>query len=154
MVKFAVAVGNPPFKKNLHLKIIDSIIPHIAGEGCFIHPARWFEDPLAKRKKHADKTKFKGIVDRLEDVSIIDRESVKKMFGITFNGELMISKIKSAPCKKDITIHNEVARKCVNIILAYSKHHNLAMVSDKNKRDGWRVEIKSITPPDPPILVA
>lgn len=148
---FETTVGNPPFKKDLHLKIIDSIIPHINGEGCFIHPARWFEDPLAKHKKCATKTKFKRLVDRLDDVKIMDKKTVNEKFCIAFNGELMISKLKSVPTGKDIRLFNETAQKCIDVILAYSKNHNLGMYADKNKIDGWRVEVKEYTPFDPHI---
>lgn len=152
-MKFSLAVGNPPFQKNLHLYLIDTIIPHITGEGCFLHPARWFEDPLAEQKKGTDKVRFKGLVDRLEDVKIMDRESVKDKFNITFNGELMISKMKPGKTGKDIRIYSKMAQKCIDVIVSYAKDHNLAMVADKNKKDGWRVEIKAITPPDPNIGV-
>ena len=150
-MKFAVAVGNPPFMKNLHLQIIDSIIPNIDNEACFVHPARWFEDPLAGYKKGSDKTRFKELVDRLEDVKIIDKKTVNKNFGITFNGELMISKMKSKPAGKNVTIYNDVARKCIDVILSYSRKHNLGDHVEKNKIDGWRVQVKEITPPDPHI---
>ena len=151
-MQYAVAVGNPPFKKNLHLKIINSIIPHIDnGESCFIHPARWFEDPLAGYKKNADKTKFKGIVDRLEEVKVIDKKTVNKRFGITFNGEFMISKVKAMPTGKDIKVYSDIARKCVDAIVAYSKNNNLGMHVEKNRIDGWRVQVKAITPLDPHI---
>lgn len=151
-MQYAAVVGNPPFKKNLHLHIINSIIPHIDnGVSCFIHPARWFEDPLAGYKKGSDKIKFKGIVDRLEDVKVIDKKTVNKQFGITFNGEFMISKVKAAPTVKDIEVYSEIARKCVDAIIAYSKDNNLGMHVEKNKVDGWRVQVKAITPLDPHI---
>lgn len=149
---FSIIIGNPPFKKNLHLRIINSIIPFIdKGEGCFIHPARWFEDPLAGWKKNADKVKFKNVVDRLDDVRIIDKKTVNNKFGITFNGDFMISNVKKRPTGKDIRIYNNIAQKCIDVIVAYSKNHNLAMVKDKNKIDGWRVQIKELTPLDPHI---
>ena len=39
-MRYDVIAGNPPFG-NLHLKIIDNVLPHIdeGGTGCFIHPA-------------------------------------------------------------------------------------------------------------------
>lgn len=148
---YSVTVGNPPFKKNLHLKIINSIIPHIDGIGCFIHPARWFEDPLAGDKKNADKVKFKSIVDRLDDVKIIDKGAVNKDFGITFNGDFMISKIKPTPTGNNIKLFTDVAQKCIDAILSYSRGHNLGMYDEKNKIDGWRVQIKELTPLDPHI---
>lgn len=150
-MKFGVVVGNPPFQRNLHLQIINSIIPHITGEGCFIHPARWYEDPLAEYKKNSDKNKFRSLVDRLDDVKIMDIKRVCEEFNITFNGELMISTIKPEKTGKDIRLYNDVAQKCIDVILAYSKEHNLAIVEDKNQRDGWRAEIKAEINPNPHI---
>lgn len=147
---FAIAIGNPPFKKNLHLQVINSVIPHI-DNGCFIHPARWFEDPLTGYKNRTDKVKFKDVVDRLEDVKIIDKKNANKKFGITFNGELMISKVGSMHEGKDIRIYSETAQKCIDVILAYSKNQNLGQHVEKNKIDGWRVQVKEITPLDPHI---
>ena len=151
-MQYAVAVGNPPFKKNLHLKIISSIIPLIDnGVSCFIHPARWFEDPLEGYKKNSDKIRFRGIFDRLEEVKVIDKKTVNKQFGIAFNGEFMISKLKATPTGKDIKVYSEMARKCIDAIVEYSKDSNLGMHIEKNKINGWRVQVKAITPLDPHI---
>ena len=96
-MRYDVIAGNPPFG-NLHLKIIDSAIHHIddGGTGCFIHPARWYEEPQAKYKRNSDLIKFKGIVDRLDYVEILNTITVEQTFGITRNGDLMISTVKSS----------------------------------------------------------
>ena len=85
-MRYDVISGNPPFG-DLHLKIIDSAICHIddGGTACFIHPARWYEDPQAKYKRNSDQAKFKGIIDRLDSVKIMDSITVEKTFGITRN---------------------------------------------------------------------
>lgn len=150
-MQFSTIVGNPPFKKNLHLQIINSIIPYMNGVGCFIHPARWFEDPLAGDKKNADRVKFKDVVDRLDVVKIIDKKTANKTFGITFNGDLMISRVKSRPTGNDIKIYSGIAQRCIDVILSFSREHNLGMYDEKNKVDGWRVQIKELTPLDPHI---
>ena len=136
-MQFAKIVGNPPFG-NLHLKIIDSVIPHLedGGVGCFIHPARWLEDPLAGLKKNSDQVKFKGIIDRLEEVKIMDTITVEKTFGITRNGDLMISKVRSKPTGKKIEIYDDIAKKSIEAIVPYSKEHNLEEHVDENQVDG------------------
>lgn len=83
----------------------------------------------------------------------MDRESVKDQFNITFNGDLMISKMKPEKTGKEIRIYSEMAQKCIDLIEGYAKDHNLAMVADKNRRDGWRVEIKTDFPSDPHVGV-
>ena len=151
--RVAVAVGNPPFARNLHLKIIDNVIPHLEedGTGCFVHPARWLEDPLADYKKNSDRQKFKGIVDRLDDVKIIDIKTANAQFGITVNGELMISTVKSRPTGKDIRVFGDMALDCLNVILPHSKENNLEKHVEQDTVDGWRVQIKALTAIDPHI---
>ena len=137
----------------MHLKIIDGVIPQIEedGTGCFIHPARWFEDPLAGFKRDSDRAKFKGIVDRLDDIKIMDTKMVEKVFGITRNGDLMISYLKANPTGKKIEIYDELARESIAAILPYSMEHNLEEHIEKDRVDGWRVQIKALTAIDPHI---
>ena len=91
------------------MKIIDTVLPQMEedGAGCFIHPARWYEDPQARYKRNSDRVKFKGIVDRLDDAEILDTITVEKTFGITRNGDLMISTVKSRPTGKKIEIYDD-----------------------------------------------
>ena len=136
-MRYDVIAGNPPFG-HLHLKVIDAAIPHIAedGTGCFIHPARWYEDPHAKHKKTSDQVKFKGVVDRLDDVEIMDTITVEKTFGITRNGDLMISTVKSRPTGKKIEIYDDMVKEALDIILPYSTEHNLDEHIDETCADG------------------
>jgi len=143
--KFDVVVGNPPFQRNLHLKIIQSILPHIKETGCFIHPSRWFVDPTSTYKRTPDKSKFKDLTDRIEEVKLIDNKTSNDLFGITVNGELMISKVRPEPIEKEIKVYNEIAQKCIDHIISYSRKHNLGQHIDKNKVDGWRVQVKELT---------
>lgn len=151
-MRYDVIAGNPPFG-DLHLKIIDSATRHIVdgGTGCFIHPARWYEDPQAKYKRNSDQVKFKGIVDRLDDAEILDTITVEKTFGITRNGDLMISTVKSKPTGKKIEIYDDRVKEALDIILPYTKEHNLYEHIDENKVDGWRIQIKAMTAIDPHI---
>ena len=151
-MRYSVVVGNPPFG-NLHLKIIDGVIPQMEedGTGCFIHPARWFEDPVAKYKRDSDRFKFKGIVDRLDDVKIMDTKTVEKVFGITRNGDLMITCLKAKPTGKRIEIYEKLAQESIAAILFFSKEHNLEEHIEKDRVDGWRVQMKALTAIDPHI---
>ena len=150
-MKFDICVGNPPYDKNLHLKIINTVINHLTEDGTasFIHPARWYEDPLAEYKKGTDKVKFKNIVDRLDDVKIIDTKTANTKFGILSNSELMLSKLKQKPTGKNITVYNEIAQEAIDIILKYSLEQNLSNVDEKNKVDGWRCQINEMIPIKP-----
>ena len=147
-MKFDIVVGNPPYSKNLHLKIINTVINHLTEDGTasFIHPARWLQDPLAEYKRGTDKVKFKNIVDRLDDVKIIDTKTINTKFGILSDSELMLSKIKAKPTGKNITGYNEIAQEAIDIILKYSLDYNLSNVDEKNKVDGWRCQILDVIP--------
>lgn len=151
-MRFSTIAGNPPFG-NLHLKIIDNVLPLIddGGTGCFIHPARWYEDPQAKYKRNSDLVKYNGIVERLEDVKIMDTMTVEKLFGITRNGDLMISTVKSKPGGEKIEIYDDMVKSALDVILPYSTEHNLEEHIDENQVDGWRVQIKALTAIDPHI---
>ena len=141
-------IGNPPYDGNLHLKIINSVLPYLKEDGTasFIHPARWLQDPLAEYKSGTDKVRFKNIVKRLEDVKFIDKKTANNRFNIINDSELMISKIKSIPTGKNITGYNNIATECIDVILSYSKEHNLAQVDDVKKVDGWRCQILDVIP--------
>ena len=41
---------NPPYSRNLHLKILEAVIP-VADKVVNISPVRWLQDPFAKYKK-------------------------------------------------------------------------------------------------------
>lgn len=152
-MRYALALGNPPYNKNLHLKIIDSVIPLMMedGAGCFVHPARWLEDPLVMYKKTPDRLKFKGIVDRLEDVKIIDTRTADALFSIKINGDLMISTVKTSPTGKETKVFSDMALECIKVIVSYSRDKNLWIYTDKDKVDGWRVQVKELLASDPHI---
>ena len=147
-MKFSCILGNPPYMGNLHLKIINTVINHLTEDGIasFIHPARWLEDPLAKYKKGADKVKFKNIVERLDDVKVMDKKTANNRFNIINDSDLMLSKIKAKPTGKNITGYNEIAQEAIDIILKYSLKQNLSNVDEKNKVDGWRCQILDVIP--------
>lgn len=152
-MRYSLAVGNPPYNKNLHLKIIDSVIPHLEedGTGCFVHPARWLEDPAAGYKRNPDRLQFKGIVDRMSDVKIMDIKTANAQFGITVNGELMISTVKSRATGKDISLFSDMAQECIEVLVPYSAKHNLHQHIEQDRVDGWRVQVKDLTAIDPHI---
>lgn len=64
-MKFDKIIMNPPYSKNLHLKILAKTIEHLKDENseCVnLSPIRWLQDPLAKYKKNSDLKRFKDSV--------------------------------------------------------------------------------------------
>ena len=80
MPKFDVAIMNPPYDGNLHLKILEKIIP-IADKVVNISPIRWLQDPLAKYKKNSDYKKFEeSISKKIESLDVIDSNNAQNIF--------------------------------------------------------------------------
>ena len=89
-MKFDVAIMNPPYDGNLHLKILENVIP-IADKVVNISPVRWLQDPLAKYKKNSDYKKFeKSISKKIENLEIIDSNTASILFSAAFNMNLGI----------------------------------------------------------------
>ena len=89
-MKFDVAIMNPPYDGNLHLKILEKVIP-IADKVVNISPIRWLQDPLAKYKPKKDNLpeKYKNILSALESLTIIPASDANKLFNINW-GDLGI----------------------------------------------------------------
>jgi hypothetical protein len=80
MPKFDVAIMNPPYDKNLHLKILEKVIP-IANKVVNISPVRWLQDPLAKYKKNSDYNKFENSISKkIESLDVIDSTNAQIIF--------------------------------------------------------------------------
>ena len=92
-MKFDVAIMNPPYDKNLHLKILEKVIP-VADKVINISPVRWLQDPLAKYKEKNDYHRFqKTISNKIESLDIISSDIASNIFGAAFNMNLGIYKI-------------------------------------------------------------
>ena len=72
MPKFDVAIMNPPYDGNLHLKILEKVIS-VADKVVNISPIRWLQDPLAKYKKNSDYNKFENSISKkIDDIEIVN----------------------------------------------------------------------------------
>lgn len=102
MPKFDVAIMNPPYDRNLHLKILEKVIPN-ANKVVNISPIRWLQDPLAKYKKHSDYHKFEETISKkIETLDIINAKDSNALFGISNFGALAISCIGNGGYNYDL----------------------------------------------------
>ena len=90
---------NPPYDKNLHLKILQEAMKH-SDDVVNLSPIRWLQDPLAEYKKASDWKKFENIRKHIENLDVVNGAEASKLFNITF-GDLGIYHIT-----KDISTFN------------------------------------------------
>ena len=85
-MKFDCVIMNPPYCRNLHLKILAETIKHLKDDESVcvnLSPIRWLQDPLAKYKKHTDYTRFESSISKhIENVIIIKASEANNLFNI------------------------------------------------------------------------
>lgn len=92
-MNFNKVIMNPPFNKNLHLKILAKVIEKLDENGTCINlsPIRWLQDPLAKYKKNSDYKKFEdSICKHCKNLDIIDAGIANESFNIGLFVDLCI----------------------------------------------------------------
>lgn len=100
-MKFDCIIMNPPYQRNLHLKILAEAIKHLKddeSEVVNLSPIRWLQDPLAKYKKNSDYNRFeKSIRSHIEDVNVIYSKTAEEVFNIAlpFNLGIYVGHAKS-----------------------------------------------------------
>jgi hypothetical protein len=139
MPKFDVAVMNPPYDRNLHLKILEKVIP-IADKVVNISPVRWLQDPLAKYKKNSDYKKFEeSISKKIESLDVISAKNANGMFGAIFGTDLGIYTCSNNTTNRIcVDLTDDITKRVVRYIV------NNHVTFDYNKKDGVRIRIPSI----------
>ena len=80
-MKFDHIIMNPPYSRNLHLKILNEAIKH-SDDIVNISPIRWLQDPLAEYKQNSDFNKFKEIRAHINTIDIINSDTANRLFNI------------------------------------------------------------------------
>jgi len=89
-MKFDVAIMNPPYDRNLHLKILEEVIPH-AEKIVNISPVRWLQDPFAPYSTRSDYRKFEESVSKkIESLDVIPAKKASELFDASFTMNLGI----------------------------------------------------------------
>lgn len=82
--KFDVCIQNPPYDRNLHLKILEAVIPH-AEKVVNISPVRWLQDPFAPYSTRSDYCKFENTISqKIESLDVISAKNASQLFNATF----------------------------------------------------------------------
>ena len=84
-MKFDCIIMNPPYKRNLHLKILAEAIKHLKDDGTCVNlsPVRWLQDPLAKYKKNCDLKRFESkIIQHIISLDTFDKSKTDQLFNI------------------------------------------------------------------------
>ena len=93
-MKFDCIIMNPPYERNLHLKILAEAIKHLKDEKSVcvnLSPVRWLQDPLAKYKKTSDLKRFEeSIAKHLTDVNVLFPKEMTNTFNAAFNTDIGI----------------------------------------------------------------
>src|SRR5574344_575475 len=75
-MKFDCNIMNPPYSRNVHLKILAEAITHLKDDGVCVNlsPVLWIEDPHAHKKSKSNLFKFeKSISDNCKALEVVDK---------------------------------------------------------------------------------
>ena len=83
-MKFDCIIMNPPYSRNLHLKILAEAIKHLKDEKSVcvnLSPVRWLQDPLAIHKTASDYKKFENTISKhIQSLDLFDAKLAQQMF--------------------------------------------------------------------------
>lgn len=142
VMKFDCIIMNPPYERNLHLKILAEAITHLKDEKstCVnLSPVRWLQDPLAKYKKNSDWHRFQESVSKhIERVEVITSNAAQEIFQIGMQTDIAIYMccIRSIDNIPDLV--NPIVKRTANFCI------NHYPVFDEMQYLGWRVRIPYI----------
>ena len=81
---FDVAIQNPPYDRNLHLKVLEQVLK-VADTVINISPVRWLQDPFAPYSTKSDYCKFEESVSKkIETLDVISAKDASKLFDASF----------------------------------------------------------------------
>lgn len=94
-MKFDYIIMNPPYKRNLHLKILEKAIEHLKDDGICVNfsPIRWLQDITATFKEKSDFKKYKNSIRKyINNIDIVYSKNAEQLFDIALPFNLGIYK--------------------------------------------------------------
>ena len=144
-MKFDHIIMNPPYCRNLHLKILNEAIHH-SDDVVNLSPIRWLQDPLAEYKRNSDFKKFTEIRERIESIEIISASEAHDVFSIEIFSDLGVYRLTNfgGLNTKDFwkTVRTQAQAMMLNKLIKLK--YSIADHTEKNKRDGIRVPLTDI----------
>ena len=143
-MKFDHIIMNPPYCRNLHLKILNEAIKY-SDDVVNLSPIRWLQDPLAEYKKNSDWKKFENVRNRIESLDVIKSTDAQNAFSIEIFSDLGIYHIVNNA--STINSFWELTRTKAQIMMLnklIKLKDNVARHIDKNMRNGIRVPLTNI----------
>lgn len=77
-MKFDLIISNPPYTKNLDLKILESVLD-LSDNVCFVHPSAW----LLKNTENKHVPDYRNIIDLNNRIISVDLINGNELFGIS-----------------------------------------------------------------------
>jgi len=115
-MKFDCIVMNPPYSRNLHLKILAEAIKHLNDEKSVcvnLSPVRWLQDPLAKWKAKSDQKRFESsVLKHIDALDIISSDKSCELFSNCLNVQCGIYKCIPGISNKSFVCQNAIIDKC------------------------------------------
>lgn len=141
-MKFDCIIMNPPYQKNLHLKVLAEAIKHLKDDNSVcvnLSPVRWLQDPLMLQKSKSDYYRFeKSILNHTKQIDVIDKIDAQRLFESTVMGaDLGIYCCGNNGGFDSTSLVNPIVKK---IVAKQNSHINL----EYDKRDGIRVRFPII----------
>lgn len=136
---------NPPYDKNLHLKIVEQSINLLTDDGILVNlsPIRWLQDPLAKYKKSSDYCKFEeSVAKHIKSLLEVRAEDATGMFNVLFPQDLGVYVMSHKGGFDYTTYNNGWTERLIRVIRNHPTHW--ADVSEENMVDGIRVKCQKL----------
>ena len=138
-MKFDHIIMNPPYCRNLHLKILNEAICY-SDDIVNLSPIRWLQDPLAECKRNSDFKKFENVREHIESIEVIPMTKSAELFNIRLNTDLGIYHV----CNSEK--HYNDLRDKISIKIYKGCEFHLSDKLEHNKSDGWRVRLSDLRP--------